>query len=257
MKYILIILILIPSYIFAQFDLTDSKNIIHYYSFGKEFEIFKNLKKNTFFITDENEKVLFKKLKHCERLNQRYIQALDKNNVIIYLNEILERIEKPKYVGTTVCGNGDIYHKLSIKNKQGKYIINLTTKEYFNKTDSIKTVLDSIEENGINKIYFINKERTYEFIYNTMSERMYPKFVIFEKDKKFGILDKGKEYFFNSLIIDSQYVKIENDGLWNYYHISPIAKFKRLDSFVYGLAYFELPNGKSGYLSKEGDEYYD
>lgn len=252
--FVLLILIAHSPNSIAQLD--RNANIVQQFSFGEEFEVFKNIKKNTFFITDENKNIIIKKLKYCERLNQSYIQAINKKNVPIYYNDKLEIIEKPKYVGITVCGNGDINHKLDIVNKQGKYLINLTTIQSFEKTDSIKSVLDSINDYEINNIYFVNKKRTYKYIDNTMSDFEYPKFVIFEKGEKYGILDQGVTYIFDQVIINLQYVKIKNNNLWNYYHISPIPKFKRLDSFVFGLAYFELPNGKIGYIDKQGTEYY-
>lgn len=253
MKHFLSILILIPTFIFAQLD--ENENIIHLFSFGeKDFKVFKNIKKETIFITDEDEKVIVRKLKYFENLNGTYFQALDKKNRIIYFNNDMKKIVRPKQISYVVCGSGSAYNIEIIENEK-TYHVKKYEKIYSLKEETkTKTLFTfTFPKKDYEKIYLINKKRKLEFSdYN-----IYPMFVIFEKDSSFGVINNGETYFYDSINISGEFLKVKRNDLWNIYNFSPKVKYKILNKFADNLAYFELPNGKSGYLSKEGDEYYD
>lgn len=249
----LIILVVYSSNSFAQLD--ENENIIHQFSFGEaDFKVFKNIKKNNFFITDENEKILFKKLKYFENLNGTYFQALDKKNRIVYFNSNAEKIERPKLINYVVCGSGPSYNIEILENEE-TYLVKKYEKIYrLNEEPIIKSLFTfTFPKQNYEKIYLINKKKKLEF----SDYDIYPMLVIFEKKSSFGVIDNAETEFYDSIDINGKYLKIKRNGLWNIYNFSPKVKYKILNEFVDNLAHFELPNGKSGYLSKEGDEYYD
>lgn len=51
--------------------------------------------------------------------------------------------------------------------------------------------------------------------------------------------------------------KISKNNLFTYYPLVEEIKYKKLENFIENFARFELPNGKKGWLSKDGKEYYD
>ncbi len=59
------------------------------------------------------------------------------------------------------------------------------------------------------------------------------------------------------IAVDQGVYKIQKDGLTTYYPITKEIRYKKIEDFQDNFARFELPNGKKGWLSKEGKEYLD
>lgn len=57
--------------------------------------------------------------------------------------------------------------------------------------------------------------------------------------------------------IDEDLYKIKKNNLFTYYPLIKNIKYKKLENFIENFARFELPNGKKGWLSKDGKEYLD
>ena len=246
-----IIIFIISNFSYSQFDLEKNGNILYQFSFAENFEVFKNNKKNTYFITDENKKILVKKLKFCENLNGYILQALDKKNRIVYFNEKLEKVERPSQIVYLVCGTVASY-KFELIKKGNEYLVKKNTDNQMIGMESTEEIVISFPDEDYEKIYFINHKDELNFDENTT----YPYFLIFERKSKFGIIDNSNIYFYDKIETQNNYLKVQRDGLWNYYNISKQVRYKILDSFIDELAYFELPNGTSGYLDKSGNEYY-
>jgi len=256
MKIIIFLLLFFPFFTNGQqFDIADGEKIIFHNYFG-DYYIFKNTKKNTFFITDENEKTVIKNLKYCEPLSMDFIQAIDKKNRIIYFDTNLNIVEYPKPLSLLVCGTVDYYNIKLIK-KDNQYLVETTTNRTFTGGENTTEITATIEDEGFDKIYFINKEQTLSF---QGSYPYTPTYLFFEKDNKFGIIDKDNISLYDTIVISEtmfrKILKIGKSGFYNYYHISEKVKYKRLNDFVFNLAYFELENGKKGYVDLDGNEYY-
>lgn len=256
MKIIIFLLLLLPfSSIGQQFDIADGEKIVFHNYFG-DYYIFKDTQKNAFFITDEDEKIIIGNLKYCEPLSMDFIQAIDKKNRIIYYDVNLKIVEYPQPLSLLVCGTVD-YYNLKLIKKDNQYLVETTTNRTFTGGENTTEISASIEDKAFDKIYFINREQTLSF------QGSYPytsTYLIFEKDEQFGIIDKDKTSIYDSIDFSEtmfrKVLKIKKSGLYNYYHISPEVKYKRLDDFVFTLAYFELENVKKGYVDLDGNEYY-
>lgn len=253
-KILVVAIILYTSAVYSQrFDITEDENIEHQRSF-MNYEIFKNIKKNTFFITDRDEKILVRNLKYCELLSyDSYLQIITERDEMAYLDTNLKIVKKtPGPIFSTVCGSVDSY-SFEILKEGNYYLVQKTTNQFWTGGENEIEIINMIADQNFDNLYFINREQKLYFDNNYSL----PEYVIFEKDSKYGIADKGNIFMFDSIsIVKGIYSKIEKSGLFNYYHISPNPKYKRLDGFVYNLAYFELPNGKSGYVDLKGHEYY-
>jgi len=57
--------------------------------------------------------------------------------------------------------------------------------------------------------------------------------------------------------INKDIYKIGRENLFTYYPLVKEIKYKKLENFIENFARFELPNGKKGWLSLDGKEYYD
>jgi len=56
---------------------------------------------------------------------------------------------------------------------------------------------------------------------------------------------------------DYPYFKIKKEGLWGYYPLQKVPRYKELTDFIEDFARFTLPNGHKGWLYKDGKEYLD
>ena len=52
-------------------------------------------------------------------------------------------------------------------------------------------------------------------------------------------------------------IRFKENNLYGYYKIHSKARFKKLEAFQGFFARFELPNGKKGWLDRNGKEYLD
>lgn len=254
-KLIFLFLILYPLFSNGQrLDIVDGEKIVFYSYFG-DYYIFENTKKNTFFITDENEKILIENLKYCESLSMDFIQALDKKNKIIYLDKGLKVVEYPKPLSLLVCGTVD-YYDIKLLKKDNQYLVETTTNRTFTGGKNTTEITATIEDKGFDNIYFINGEQSLSFDDNFSL----PTCLIFEKDNTFGIIKKDNTLLYDTVAVSEtmfrRVLKVGKSGLYNYYHISSEVRYKRLDDYVFNLAYFELENGKKGYVDLQGNEYY-
>lgn len=251
-KLLTFLIFIISNFSYSQFDLEKNKNIVHQFSFGENFEVFKNNKKNTYFITDEKEKIVFKKLKYCGNLNGSILQALDKNNNIIYFNSKIEKIKRPKQIIYTVCGSGSVYHLEILEQKQFYEIKKSTKKHFINGKQEEKVLFTfSFPKNDFDKIYLINGKKQLEY----PDYDIYPMIVIYEKGLSYGVISNADTDFYDEISIKGKYLKVKKNNLWCYYNFTNKVKYKTLDDFIDDLAYFELTDGKSGYLDKHGNEY--
>src|SRR5690554_5951024 len=95
-KLTILFLMLYPLFSNGQrLDIADGEKIVFHSYFG-DYYVFQNTQKKTFFITDENEKILIKNLKYCEPLSMDFIQAIDKKNKVVYYDRDLNIAEYPK-----------------------------------------------------------------------------------------------------------------------------------------------------------------
>ena len=178
------------------------------------------------------------------------MQALDRKNKIIYFNDKLKKVKNPR-VNIGLCGTVNSY-RLKLLKEDDNYFIETITDRSFTGGSNTTEITDTIYNDNFDRIYFVNKKQDINYSDNDL----YLDYILFDKLDKHGILSKGKTSIYYAIIIREPYLKIQKSRLFNYYHISPEVKYKRLDNYIFDLAYFELENGKTGYVDIDGNEYY-
>ena len=252
---IIITLILLPFICNGQYDSEDNDYIYHSFSFGNNYEVFVNEKKKTWFITDQDEKTLVKNLNYAVSLGKHYLQVLNKKNEIVYYDSELRKIKKPKGINYIVCGTVNSY-KYRIVKENSLYFVERSIDRSWTGGNITKQIIDTISNKNYDKVYFINKSAILQFDDNNT----YPTFLVFEKNLKRIIFHNNTEYEYDLVQLKKHLyqnlVLVNKDGLYNYFSFSPEVRYSQLDDFTYNLAYFELPNGKKGYLDIDGNEYF-
>ena len=250
-KSLLIIFILLNCNLFSQQK--DSLAI----EFSDKIQVFKNLISKKYFIKKEN-KTVFGEIKYVQNLFGMYLQILDKNNTVFYLNTKGKKDTNLK-INLGLCGTVPNYtYKVEESDKQFILTSNETFYDYGDKIPAIK--IDSINKLQADKIYFSNNLNSISFTENDFIfsfTKTFPYALIVEKGNSKGILWNTKLSFYDEVIYDSQGIfKIKIDGKYGYFNITEI-NYKEIESFHYGLARFKTIDGKMGYVDINGKEYFD
>ncbi|SEA60138.1 hypothetical protein [Bizionia paragorgiae] len=225
------------------------------YEFGDKLKVYKDLNSQTFRIKKNDKKVVFKKLKFIEHLGE-YLQVLDKNNIPFYINN---KGKKKKKVNITLalCGTVPNYVYEIVEKNESYYLTE--NENFYDYEDKIPPkIIDSIEVKGIDKINFPNNENKIEFDENSFvfnHTEVFPHALIIQKGKKQGVLYQGKLTFYDEVTYDSGLLKVKINNQLGYYGITK-ARYKELETFIFGLAKFKTFDNRSGYVDSNGKEYY-
>ena len=233
------------------------------FEFGEKLSVFKNIRNQTFSIKKED-KTLFKNLKFVSDIRDYYLQILTKNNSIFYIDENGQKHKQTGKMIQWLCGT--VYnYSCEIKDIGKKYVITKVESMYgYNENQT--EIIGTIDKTDVKKIYFNNdsKKIEYDGNYNyTLSNNMgvfpdiqvFPDAVIIEKNNQKGILHNGILTFYDDILEHKYWIfKVKLNGKVGYYGITKI-KYKTLEHFIFGLAKFKLPNGKTGYVDAKGKEY--
>lgn len=218
--------------------------------------VYKNTENQTYTIRKGN-KTIWKNLKFIAPTYGSYLQVLDNNNASFYIDD-KGRKSKNLHVNIGLCGTVPHY-TYEIIETAAKYV--LTENETFYDYDNLDPPIEiaSINKEGIQKIYFYNNERkmqmtSNDFIFN--ATKVFPQALVIEKDNKKGLFYDNELTFFDEIRYKDGIFKVKQNDLFGYYKITqPI--YKELEEFSFGLARFKLANGKTGFIDKDGKEYYD
>ena len=125
--------------------------------------------------------------------------------------------------------------------------------EYLNEEKFI-TLYSEMNNYQVEKPILIHtKLKNGKYNLNTIDFLIDPK--IDEQNLKFNnLLPKNLD---SIVSINQDLYKISKNNLFTYYPLVKEIKYKKLEAFQEDFARFELPNGKKGWLSKEGKEYLD
>ncbi|EWH12972.1 hypothetical protein KLA_11575 [Cellulophaga geojensis KL-A] len=118
------------------------------------------------------------------------------------------------------------------------------------------------------KIRFVNNKTTEisaedYWYYNGFYKPLKPSYIIVKKKKLFGVWDIKEEntILFNYKNITPKkgtHLLLEKNNLVTYYpYIGLTSKYEYLSNYIEYYARFKYPNGKKGWVSRKGIEYYD
>lgn len=261
-KYMLIVVIVFH---FNNLFYAQTKNVvIERTDYG--INLIQNKKTEKYIITDKNNKLLFKNLRGVRNLGRGYQAINSKNKLInIFINkDILELKPSVNDIrwGLVVCGTVSSY-KSYIKDTLDYFeIFCKTDNDWFNQ-EGTTSVTNKISKRDADECFFINYEKQFSYdgnypqknsTINILYEK--PETIIFKKNNSFGIWGKTKAIY-DEIKIVKFITKIKKNNLYSYYEIHKNPKYKILEDFIGAFARFELTNGKRGYLTGNGHEYFD
>ena len=125
--------------------------------------------------------------------------------------------------------------------------------QYLNEPTSITLYSEMTNYHKKTPLLVYTKLKNGKYNLNTLDLLIDPK--IDEQNLEFNnLLPKNLD---SIVSINQDLYKISKNNLFTYYPLVKEIKYKKLENFIENFARFELPNGKKGWLSKDGKEYYD
>lgn len=207
--------------------------------------------------------------------NLKYAVLLDDNGSV----EVLDANNRKKIVHIKPEGGCDMIaypleektYKIKKKGDETEVIMNLFLMDTVNKDIPIV----SIPKNKANKIFFSNQKQILKVKYSDQCEL--DDYIFFQKSGRYGVLGRivyrrGKPTFapnsntqmYDSISLQrySPYIdmgctlKVKRNGFVGYLGHTKI-KYKSIGRYDKTLARFTLPDGRRGYVTTDGTEYYD
>jgi len=116
-----------------------------------DFKVLKDLNKKTYKILNNENKVITKDLKYVNYAGySNSLQALDKNNNVVYFDNDLKKIETPKEGIVEVCG-AMAYFKRKIIEDDENYFIEFTEDNSVYSEGIKKSIVDTIPKKKLKK----------------------------------------------------------------------------------------------------------
>ncbi len=245
-----------------------------------DYGYYKIYKKNKSFYVIQNGSVIYENLKYVSPGVDK-IYALNKNNKKTILKVKYKEVTPSKDLPLLVCGNSEYLQTISIEEK--KHSLNIMAKvelSYSGKKIKDNRQIIAILKSKADRIYFSDNTTKLDIDGETLSNV----YLYFQNGAKYGFLGKIDSSYANGKFIHT-FIKNSNtmlydkltivdawaghfllkkDALFGYYfrddnRMIPL-KYKLplvFDFNEYGLARFELSDGRKGYVDKKGNEYYD
>lgn len=215
------------------------------------FKVFQDTTHKTYNIVDTNNNVIVQDLKYVNYAGySKSLQALDKNNNIIYYDSTLKQIDTPEEGIMTVCGTV-AYFKRKITEDKNNYYVEFTKDNSVYNNGITKTIVDTIPKTNIKQIYFANTKKEIDYDENFY----FPTVLILKLENTIAIKDNDSIKYYDSIDLNNPLaIKVKKGNLLGLYGITEV-KFKQLENFKYNLAKFTDANGKIGYIDLLGNEY--
>jgi len=216
-----------------------------------DFKVFKEVNKKTYKILNSDNKIIIKGFKYVNYVeHSNSLQALDKNNNLIYFDDSLKKIKTPKEGIIEVCGTVASFKQRIIEDNKYHLVEFTEDKSVYNEGIK-KSIIDTISKKGVKSIYFSNEKKEIDYDENFD----FPTYLIIDLGDKLGIKKGDSIKYYDSIDLENPFaIKVRKGDFIGYYDITEV-KYKKLQKFEYNLARFEDKNGKIGYLDLEGNEY--
>ena len=232
------------------------------------------IKKNdgTYSILNKEGNERFSDLRFAKSISWEFAQLLDQTNNVILLNGDLKRVEKAKTM-FGFCGTVPHY-TMAIVEEGNDFII--TSDETFFDHDQKEPAKEiwRFSKEIVDHLEFISGSQEFRYDSNFgigEAIQVEPRTILANKNGKWAIPTYSQEYsdeqfkefyakelsfIYDSVFLHSNVIKTQLDGLFGYHGISA-PKYTVLQSFDHHLARFDLPNGQTGFIDTNGNEYFD
>lgn len=213
------------------------------------------LRGDKYIIQTNSGKVLYDNLKYFGNALQ-YWQVLDEKNQLFYLNQNIEKSEiTDNFLG--VCGTVPNY-SLWIEEEEYDFIV-MKDETFYDSGNQIPAEeYIRISKSKVDEICFINGKTkfSYDGNYGIGSVVTSPELIIYKKNEKYGIWQDETKTLYDQILFENLNLKLILNQKEGYYGLTAV-KYQKIQPFIYNLAQFITPTGKTGYVDINGNEYYD
>ena len=193
------------------------------------------------------------------------------NNQVFWINKLGNKTTSPKLVFPVFSGfDIPIFEKIIYIKENRFYYIEKSDKDADFDYERIDTTELFLPNNTADVTFYNKTKNAYFYDKDTTVSQI--RFILKDKNNKYSLAVKeslkGKKGITvkKKFIVDVDKIEFINyhhplkfykSGLCGYYPQNKEAKYKTLERFNYYFARFELPNGKKGWLGRDGKEYLD
>lgn len=253
MKAFNIMLLLI--FIFTVANTFSKSNDTLLFTFSDNDGVYKNLKTNTYSIGKENV-IIFKNLKYVECIGP-YLQVLDSKNQQFFLDADCNLGNEHKSSTDALkTFHSKIYE--IVENENSYVLVEAVSSNDLNNRTFI--AIDSVSKTGIDDVAFYNGSKKIEVDDNLRGGKyinVFPNAMIVKKGAMTGIHLNGKTEYFDNVQLTNDVFLVSKNNKYGYYKITKDIEYKKLDQFYFGLAQFENFEGQTGFINKNGEEFFD
>ena len=222
-----------------------------------DYQIIKHINDQSFSLKNNEGKVLLTDLKFVGDVMQ-YLQVIDKNNQTFYLNEQLNQLDSvDSFLG--MCGTVPHY-EMTIIEKGKKFIVMEDETFYDHENKEPAKEINKVSKSEVDSIFFINRQKAFNFTANYgvgSYTPTHPRALLFAKNGKYGFVDSEDKILYDDIQLKGELLELKLNGLIGYYGVTQEAKYKSISAFSHYLASFILPNGKTGWVDVNGNEYFN
>ncbi len=186
---------------------------------------------------------------------QGNFQVLSLSNEIEYYSAEFEKLEKMN-MRFGFCGTVPHY-TLEIE-RQGKQFVVYSDETFYDAGNKIpREETDKISARKYDDVIFSNGKKRFDYTSNYGlggSPTSAPGILLVKKGRQYQVY--GDDVWFDSYSLKDGQLFLKKDKLYGIYERTLI-KYSQLEPYVFGLARFELPDGRAGYVDLNGVEYFD
>ena len=252
------------------------ENTLVLYKSYTHFEVYQDMYQQ-FYIRQDG-KIIHKELKflaplyEADGLDENYLQILDTHNTM----HKVTLFTKEKWDVTTPFGMEEVY-EYAIKRGKRYYKVFARTLEDVGEKSKAQLVA-KVPVKSVDSLFFSNKKEKITIKSTSLSmgvSNLSDTALFYSKAGKYGyfgeiqndvkedevrfhfVRSKESKILYDDVTMTFGTLRVKKEGLWGFYKITRI-KYKTLDETFDGyLARFALPDGRKGYVSDKGQEYFD
>ncbi len=175
------------------------------------------------------------------------------------------KLEDPfSYIQKTPSKEDEYFIKKALKNKK-KYFSEIISYQFNSEIDSYYSDYIELPEN-YKKIRFINNNTKRIHFENNAYFSPYhlnPSYIVAKKSNKYGVWDIEKNkiiipFNYKEIVIKESWFMLKQNKLYTFYpNIGLKSKYKYVEDYIIQFAKFKYPNGKKGWVDRNGNEYFD
>jgi hypothetical protein len=206
--------------------------------------------------------------------NLNVYQVIDKLNEMYFINSLGEKFNKAPSTRGLIGNDTDLSSYVSLTVLKEKKKLEIIEKQYdstepqepvFSENPNPKFIYHQMPKE-FNKIKFVNNQESifHEDYWSDLGPLKNLEYIlmIVKKKNKYGVvrfpdLEEVVPFIYNNISCHQTYLILEENGFKTYYPYDIGTKYKEFSEFTGYFARFGLPDGKTGWVDRSGNKYFD